>query len=238
MKATPHSRSRHRDSRPSRQRGGFVVGVVVGLLIGLAVSLGVALYVTKVPIPFVTKVPSRPAGQDAAEAERNRKWDPNGGLAGKNPAPSGAAASATSTIPTVIAPATTAAPAVAPTAPPALATANPNSTVTSTAPVVPKPAPGSARPAAPTPESLFGSSSDPFLYFVQAGAYARTEDAEQQRAKLAMLGLESRLTEREQSGRTVFRVRVGPFEKKADADAAKDKLSGSGVEAALVRVQK
>ena len=40
----------------------------------------------------------------------------------------------------------------------------------------------------------------------------------------AMLGVESRLTEREQGGRTVFRVRVGPFEKKEDADAAKEKL--------------
>ena len=43
---------------------------------------------------------------------------------------------------------------------------------------------------------------------------ARTEDAEQQRAKLAMLGVEARLTEREQAGRTVYRVRVGPFERR------------------------
>jgi cell division protein FtsN len=33
-------------------------------------------------------------------------------------------------------------------------------------------------------------------------------------------------------------VRIGPFEKKDDAEATKDKLSGAGVEAALVRVQK
>jgi cell division protein FtsN len=79
---------------------------------------------------------------------------------------------------------------------------------------------------------------DPFSYFVQAGAYGRTEDAEQQRAKLAMMGLEGKLSEREQSGRTVYRVRVGPFDKKADADAAKEKLDAAGVESALVRVQR
>ena len=39
------------------QRGGFAVGLIIGLLIGLAMALGVALYVTKVPVPFVNKVP-------------------------------------------------------------------------------------------------------------------------------------------------------------------------------------
>jgi hypothetical protein len=63
------------------QRGGFLVGLVVGLLIGLAAALAVALYVTKVPVPFINKVPQRTADQDAAEAERNKTWDPNAGLA-------------------------------------------------------------------------------------------------------------------------------------------------------------
>src|SRR5206468_7811566 len=65
------------------QRGGFVLGMIVGLLIGLALALGVALYVTKTPVPFVNKVPQRSAEQDAAEAERNKSWDPNAPLAGK-----------------------------------------------------------------------------------------------------------------------------------------------------------
>ena len=73
---------------------------------------------------------------------------------------------------------------------------------------------------------------------MQAGAYARGEEAEQQRAKLAMLGYTAKVTEREQSGRTMYRVRLGPFEKKDDAEGAQTRLAGSGVEAALVRVQK
>ena len=64
----------------SQQRGGFVMGLIVGLLIGLALALGVALYVTKVPVPFVNKVPQRTAEQDAAEAEQNKNWDPNAPL--------------------------------------------------------------------------------------------------------------------------------------------------------------
>jgi len=50
--------------------------------------------------------------------------------------------------------------------------------------------------------------------------------------------VESRVTEREQSGRTVFRVRVGPFERKEDADRSKERLDSSGLETALVRVQR
>ncbi len=76
------------------------------------------------------------------------------------------------------------------------------------------------------------------MYFVQAGAYSRTEDAEQQRAKLAMLGIESRITEREQGGRMVYRVRVGPFDRREDAERSKEKLGTSGVDTALVAVQK
>jgi cell division protein FtsN len=80
--------------------------------------------------------------------------------------------------------------------------------------------------------------SEPFNYFVQAGAYARQEDAEQQRARLAMLGFEAKLTEREQAGRTVYRVRIGPFNRKAEAETTKDKLGDAGVDSALVQVQK
>jgi cell division protein FtsN len=215
------------------QRGGFAIGLIVGLLVGLALALGVALYVTKVPIPFINKVPQRTAEQDAAEAERNKNWDPNAPLAGrppliKSPAP---AASAPAGLPPGIA-----------TAPPAVVTGRP---------AVPSPAasmPQSRRdPAAilsgqsPTPAVASRSTksgADPFTYFVQVGAFARPEEAEQQRARVGMMGLSAKVSEREQSGRTVYRVRLGPYERKEDADAAQERLAGNGVEAALVRVER
>jgi cell division protein FtsN len=97
-------------------------------------------------------------------------------------------------------------------------------------------APPAARASAPAVSTA--TATGPFSYFVQAGAYARSEDAEQQRAKLAMLGIESRLTEREQGGRTMYRVRVGPFERREEAENAKEKLGESGVDSALVAVQR
>ncbi len=221
---------------PRGQRGGFLIGLVIGLLIGLALALGVALYVTKAPNPFVNKVQPRPAGQDAADIERNRSWDPNSSLAGKNPAPVAASAPATGVLPpTATANPTLAPPTVIdPTLPNAASAARPTRPATG--------ASGTATAAASAPSArasqALAAGADPFSYFVQAGAFARSEDAEQQRAKLALLGVESKLTEREQGGRTVYRVRVGPFEKKEEADAAKEKLGDAGVDSALVRVQK
>ena len=208
------------------QRGGFAIGLIIGLLIGLALALGVALYVTKVPVPFVNKVPQRTAGQDAAEAEKNKNWDPNSPLYGKNPAKPGTDAGGAAPPPTVAAPTTVPMPA-APRASGGSAARDASAARADRAASAPRIA-GAASAAGP----------DPFTYFVQAGAYGRTEDAEQQRAKLAMLGMEAKLTERDQSGKTMVRVRVGPFDRKGDADAAKEKLEAAGVEAALVRVQK
>lgn len=212
------------------QRGGFFVGMIVGLLAGLALALAVALYVTKVPVPFVNKVPQRTAEQDAAEAEKNKNWDPNAPLAGKTPAkPASAAQPAASTPP--------AATAGTKPAPPFAPAAGGNNTATSTKD--PAAILGDKPAATATTTTAAAATSDAFVYFVQAGAFARTEEAEQQRAKLAMLGLEARITERDQAGKTVYRVRVGPYEKRADAEAVKEKLDTSGAgDSALVRVQK
>ena len=227
MKASPS---------PAAQRGGFLIGLVVGLLIGLAVALGVALYVTKAPNPFVNKVPARSPTQDAAEAERNRNWDPNSALAGRNPANaasgvvSGPEPHPALATPPAVEPAP--APTPAPTPEPRVASPRP-ALAASGAAVAQSPA------TRPSPAAVAATlANGAFTYFVQAGAYSRSEDAEQQRAKLAMLGVESRLTEREQGGRMVYRVRVGPFERREEAESAKEKLGNSGVDSALVAVQK
>jgi cell division protein FtsN len=82
------------------------------------------------------------------------------------------------------------------------------------------------------------SAPDPFTYFLQAGAFRSPEEAEKQRTRLQSLGMASRVTEREQAGRMVYRVRVGPFDKKDEADKVKSKMEGQSLDAALVRVQR
>ena len=53
-----------------------------------------------------------------------------------------------------------------------------------------------------------------------------------------LLGVQAKVSEREQSGRTVYRVRLGPFDRKEDADTAKSRLDNNSIETALVRVQR
>ena len=217
------------------QKGGFVMGLVAGLLVGLALALGVALYITKAPVPFVNKVPQRTAEQDKAETERNRDWDPNAALGGKAAARAANAASAAS----AAAAAASATPAAgiqpAPPAPVATAPAAPASAAAV------KPTRDPAAILAGEPASAPRSTvvvPEPFVYFVQAGAFTRTEDAEQQRAKLAMIGQAAKITEREQAGRTVYRVRLGPYPLRNDADALQSKLQEQGIESQIVRVEK
>jgi cell division protein FtsN len=219
------------------QRGGFFLGMIVGLLIGLALALAVALYVTKVPLPFVDKVPQRTAEQDAAEAAHNKNWDPNAPLYGANPAKPKA-------IPKPVVEEMASEPVAA--ASGVVAASAPDKSASSAhaakaASAVAQPAASSAR----NPSAILSGDAvstnpapDPLTYYVQAGAYGSSAEAEQQRAKLSMMGMEPRISEREVNGRTMYRVRVGPFSQREQADEARVKLSSSGIDSALVRIQK
>jgi len=217
------------------QRGGTALGFVLGLLVGLAVALGVALYVTKVPVPLMNKGQMRTPEQDAAEAERNKTWDPNAALAGKQPTravapPPAAPASDTAVVPRTPAPAPVLPPAADNGKAPPPARAEPPHSTRDAAAILAGQAPDDAKATA--------SAADPFIYFVQVGAYSKAEDAEQQRARLALAGLRATVTEREQNGRTVHRVRLGPFDRKDEADLQTDRAKAIDPDASLVRVER
>ena len=212
--------------------GGTLIGFVVGLLVGLGIALAVAVYVTRVPIPFVDRNVSRNAGQDALEAERNKGWNPNKMLNGDVATPPAPAA-----VPPEAAGAIVVPPADGKSLPPVPAASKPGADPLGELAQSRLGTPAAGSPAA-APGAAPAPGADPFTYFVQAGAYRSPEDAEAQRAKLAMLGINADVTEREQSGRTVYRVRVGPFNQKALADLTQEQLEVNGVEAALVRVQR
>ena len=210
------------------QKGGTLLGLIIGALVGLGAALAVAVYITKVPVPFMNKGQSRSPDHDAAEAKKNRDWNPNAPMYGKNPAKPSAVASA---------PVQDVTPPAAAASSPVAATTKTKAASAAAAAAAADPIGDLAKAKLATPPAA-ATGVDPFNYFVQVGAFRTPEDAEQQRAKISLMGLEARVTEREQSGRTVFRVRLGPFDKKDDAEKAKERLDGSGVETALVRVQR
>jgi cell division protein FtsN len=89
-----------------------------------------------------------------------------------------------------------------------------------------------------TPANSTTSTTDPFDYVVQAGAFRTSADADAQKAKLAMLGLDAKVSERDQAGRAVYRVRLGPFTDKASAERMQAQLSKQGIDNTLVRLQR
>jgi len=201
-----------------RQRGGTFLGFVLGLVVGLGIAFGVALYVTKVPLPFMSKGQTRSADQNDTEAKKNKDWDPNALITGK-PAPKATA------------PSDVASGAVPPS--PAPAPATPTTT--------PTPPAAAADPIGALANAKAASSAMPtgqISYYVQVGAFRASDDAQSQRAKLSLTGVEAAVTEREQGGRPIYRVRVGPFEKVEDAERTKDKLDRAGTDTVLVKVQR
>jgi cell division protein FtsN len=253
----------------NNQRGGTILGLMIGVVLGLAAALAVAVFVTKTPSPFNNKMQNHTVETDATESKKNKDWDPNAALSGKNPAKPtppavpGAVVAPGATTPAAASTAPATKPSAANTTAPAIPTdkpakAAPGSTASATPPVVagslsPSVSAGSAAPktalkpgADPISDLMKSkaepkspnSTAEPFIYFVQAGAFRTPEDAEAQRVRLSLQGIDAKVTEREQAGRTVYRVRSGPFNKEEDADRVKDKLSATGVDAALVRVQR
>lgn len=220
------------------QRGGTFLGFIIGLVLGLGVALAVAIYVTKVPTPFSNKNQPRTNDQDVQETAKNKDWNPNSVLQPKAPAevPAPPATPTAPLSPSVPA-ANTAADKVAPSGPgksaaeapkteqrPAV-TADPLGDLAKTKSGLSTPAPASA-------------SADPFDYVIQVGAYRTSNDADAQKAKLAMMGLDAKVSERDQAGRTVFRVRLGPFADKAAAEKIRTRLESGGIDNTLVRVQR
>lgn len=252
-------------SLESGQRGGTILGFILGLLVGLGAALGVAMYVTNVPVPFLNRAGTRDSSQNVQEAEHNRDWDPNASMQGRSARPNSHTGPVTPAATPSTTPATTSSSAATttplatstrgvpttPVASGAQQSASTSTPATATKPVTPPAvavspsragdplgelvasrAASSASAPAPAP------SADGFEYFVQAGAFSSQADADAQRARLAILGWQARISEREQSGKTVFRVRVGPFDKRDQAEQLKDNLAQTKVDSTLVRVQR
>ena len=88
-------------------------------------------------------------------------------------------------------------------------------------------APGSAAAAA-----------DKGKLFLQAGAYQNAADAEDQRAKLALMGIEATLqTVSLPDKGTLSRVRLGPFATAEEMNSIKAELSKRGVATAVIKAQ-
>ncbi len=74
-------------------------------------------------------------------------------------------------------------------------------------------------------------------YLLQAGAFGASGDAEATKAKVALLGLSARVESATINGKTVYRVRMGPYGTASELAEAKRKLANGGLPAMAIKVK-
>lgn len=203
--------------RPARQTGGTLLGIIIGLTVGLCIALAVAVTITKTSLPFLNK---QPKSEKAVELTPGQVSDPNKPMYG-NKEPSKEAAKDFIK-------------------PPA------DAGLSGDAKVAPAGKPDDAKPIVAKPAeskdvaaAKADNADDKWIYYLQAGAFREQADAESTRAKLALSGFEASISERpSETGGTLYRVRLGPYNQVEAMNRVRSKLSDNGIDVAVVRIAK
>lgn len=218
------SRSGNRSAPASKRGGGgLMTGVLVGLIVGVGVAVGMTMYLNRSSTPFSNL--EKMQGKEEASVPAAELLEPGSKLA-------------TMTSPPVVTP-------------------QPVVTVPASAAVAAKP-----KPAAPAPADADGERFDFYKIlpgqqeaipqdgksaetvtqsaprlFVQAGAFQSESDADNMKAKLALMGVEAKIQSLTLADKgLVHRVRIGPFERQEDVDALKARLRQEGVDASVIKL--
>jgi cell division protein FtsN len=205
------------DTAPRKSGGGILLGLFLGLVVGILIAFGIVWYLNKAPLPFLDKTGSA-AARDSAKAAQ--------AISGNDPS--------------------------VPAQPIALA-GKPGDKVSEK----PRfdfygilegksPVGGSAPPAAapapvPTPTPAESSATKAAAksaetFFLQAGAFQKPDDADNLKAKLAMMGIEAnvQVANIPDKGK-MHRVRIGPLASADEMNQVRTQLSQGGVQASVVK---
>ncbi len=106
-----------------------------------------------------------------------------------------------------------------------------NTPTPTTAPVATAAVPAS------TSSATAAGIGDGTRYLLQAGAFQASGQAEELKARIALLGLGARVEAADIQGKTVYRVRMGPYGTASDLADAKRKLANGGLPGMAIKVQ-
>jgi len=203
-----------------RQGGNTITGIVIGLVIGLGIAVAVALLITKSATPFTNK-----GVKDKPDQPVTQLQDPNKPLYGSKDAVKDASKD-------FVKETAASKPADNAITPPVAAVKAPEIKIEV------KPAPEKA--AEKTDKladavKVDAGVDDKYVYFLQAGAFKEQADAENARAKLALIGFEAKVSEKTSETGTMYRVRIGPFGNVETMNRVRSRLSENSVDVAVVR---
>jgi cell division protein FtsN len=76
------------------------------------------------------------------------------------------------------------------------------------------------------------------VYFIQAGSFQNPADADNQKARLAILGFDSSVEPANLPDKgTWYRVRLGPYKKVEEINKVRQQLAQNGIDASLVKMK-
>lgn len=195
------------------------LGLFVGYTLGLASAIGVWLYISQAPSPFLNggKVAQNqsseksPVRQPPLSEKKEKKTEPNMNQAGIN----GSRFDFYKILPGIDEP--------------------PGEDIFDLTPLPPAatitrkiPEKIAEKPPEKAPESRN-------RYYLQAGSFRNSSDAERVKAELALLGIIASVqTGRSEGNVPVHRVRVGPFTRMEELDRVRSSLQENGVTSSLV----
>lgn len=201
----------------AKNAGGTLLGIFIGLFIGLGVAMIVAIYISKAELPFLDKT-AKPALPDKPAVIAKNEL--NGIEANRTKPPIQSSASTTQN-----------------TQPPSNATSSlPEKLRFDFYKILPggeEQIPEKQLKQIP-PVSLAQKEA----YFLQIGSYQNMLDADNQKAKLALLGIEAFVQTADIPSKGIwYRVRLGPYANLDEISRMRETLSQSRIEASLIKVK-
>ena len=201
-----------RRTQPARKKsgGGTLIGMFIGLVLGVGAAAGVVWYMNKSPLPFVDKSP--PPRSEVAAAANGKPAQPLA-LPGKPGDP----------IPEkrfqfydIL---------------PGKSDAVPDKEGKAVAVAKEDVKKDEKKEEKKTEESK--ESKQPL--FLQAGSFSTAQDADNQKAKLAFMGVEAVVQQVMVQDKTYYRVRVGPYTKIDELNKTRTELAKSGIDSSLAK---
>ncbi len=201
------SRKQRQTLSANKSRGNTLVGLFLGLVIGVLGAASVVWYIYKTPPPFSNK--HSPATSQTPQQQAGASGAPATiALPGKpgDPVPQ------TSDKPRF----------------------DFYKILPGNAEAIPGPKPGEPKPS----DAAQGKSEKDALkeaVYLQTGSFQSASDADNQKAKLAMMGAEASIQQVMLQDKVWYRVRLGPFKKMDEVSSMRSDLAKQGIEANVVK---
>ena len=208
-------------SQPARKkaRGGTLIGMFIGLVIGVVIAAAVVWTMNKSPLPFSKQVTAPPPPPEGGKSSGGKAVTPGGDAQPAQPMalpgkPGDPIPEKRFQFYDIL---------------PGKSDAVPDKTPKPVAKEEPK----KEEPKKEDKKEEPKESKTPL--FLQAGSFSTPQDADNQKAKLAFMGVEAVVQQVMVQDKTYYRVRVGPYTKIDELQKVRAELARNGVEAQLVK---